>query len=270
MPPIPHIDPDTVAFLRAAGCVYAEDEARILTEAAHSAADLRALLDRRAQGEPIEYVVGWAEFCGLRVPVRTGVFVPRRRSEFLAECGMDAVQAAADRASGSRRVKVLDLCCGSGAVGLAVALRAGIVELLAADDSPAAVSCARQNLARVGGRVYEGDLFATLPKADLHSLDLIIANAPYVPTAEIRTLPAEARCFGPLSMLDGGPDGTSVQTRILEGAAEWLAARGSVLIETSGGMADATAQRACEVGFTVEVRRSAGMDATVIAATRRS
>lgn len=267
MQPTPYVDPDTVAFLRAAGCVWAEEEARILTEAAHSSDELRAFLDRRAGGEPLEYIVGWAEYCGLRIPLCSGVFVPRRRSEFLAECAIDIVSATATRGSGSRTVRVLDMCCGSGAIGLAVAIGSSDVELLAADDSPVAVECARENLARVNGRVYHGDLFAALPRAEIHRLDLVVANAPYVPTSEIKRLPAEARLYEPQSTLDGGPDGTSVQKRILESAALWLRAPGVVLIETAEDMADLTLRIASEAGFKPEIRACAELDATVMIAT---
>jgi release factor glutamine methyltransferase len=266
--PAPQVDPIAVAFLRAAGCVYAEDEARILTEAARSSGELKALLDRRAAGEPLEYIVGWAEYCGLRIPLCSGVFVPRRRSEFLAECAMDVVSVTAARRGGSQPVRVLDMCCGSGAIGLAVAIRFSGVELLAADDSTVAVGCARENLAQVSGRVYQGDLFAALPRTQLHTLDLIVANAPHVPTAEIQRLPAEARLYEPLSTLDGGPDGTSVQKRILESAAEWLRPPGVVLIETAEEMAELTMGIAREAGFTPQIRVCADLDATIMTATR--
>jgi release factor glutamine methyltransferase len=260
-----HVDPDTIAFLSAAGCVYAEEEARILTEAACSPIELSSFLKRRAKGEPLEYIVGWAEFCTLRIPLCSGVFVPRRRSEFLAECTIQLARAAATH-GGSRPVRVLDMCCGSGAIGLAVAVGIGDVELLAADDSPVAVGCARDNLARVGGCVYQGDLFAALPQSGLHSLDLIVANAPYVPTAEIQRLPAEARLYEPTSTLDGGPDGTSVQQRILESAAEWLRPPGIVLIETAEEMAENGQRIAVEAGFTAEIRFCSDLDATVLIA----
>ena len=250
--------------------MYAEDEARILTEAAHSTAELSAFLERRAQGEPLEYIVGWAEFCGQRIPLCSGVFVPRRRSEFLAECAVQAVDEAGIRIGGARRVKMLDLCCGSGAIGLAVATMSGDVELLAADYSPVAVACARENLARVCGRVYEGDLFAAIPRTDMHSLDLIVANAPYVPTAEIHWLPAEARLCEPLFTLDGGPDGTNMQRRILDAADEWLCPSGLVMIETGDRMADIIARIATDAGFTSEIRECANLGATVMVATRPS
>lgn len=264
------VDPEAVAFLRAAGCVYAEDEARILTEAASSADELEVFLARRAAGEPLEYIVGWAAFSGLRVPVRAGVFVPRRRSEFLAEVAVEVVRETAARlGAAARPVRVLDLCCGSGAIGLVVATQSGDVDLLAADDSPVAVECASANLAGVGGRVYQGDLFEAIPDVERHGLDLIIANAPYVPTGEIPTLPAETRLFEPAPTFDGGPDGTGVQRRILGSAAEWLRAAGVVLVETAAGMADKTARLATDAGFAAEVLTCADLGATVVKATRR-
>ena len=114
-----------VARLRAAGCVFAEDEARLLVDAARTPARVAALVERRAAGEPLEHVLGWAEFCGLRIAVDAGVFVPRRRTEFLVR------EAAALVPWGA---VVVDLCCGSGAVGTAlVAVLASRVELHAVD-----------------------------------------------------------------------------------------------------------------------------------------
>src|SRR5215470_11784890 len=100
-----------VARLRAAGCVFAEDEAGLLESAARTPAELAALVERRVAGEPLEQVVGWARFCGLRIAVDRGVFVPRRRTEFLVR------QAVARARPGA---VVVDLCCGSGAVGAAI------------------------------------------------------------------------------------------------------------------------------------------------------
>ncbi|MDF2663772.1 MAG: putative protein N(5)-glutamine methyltransferase [Paenibacillus sp.] len=102
----------TVSRLREAGCVFAEEETRLLVSAARTPADLAAMADRRAAGVPLEHVIGWAEFCGLRIAVDKGVFVPRHRTEFLIR------QAAALARSGA---VVVDLCCGSGALGAALA-----------------------------------------------------------------------------------------------------------------------------------------------------
>src|ERR1700728_5516442 len=108
-----------VARLRAAGCVFAEEEAAIPPSPAPPPAELDVLVARRAAGEPLEQVVGWAEFAGLRILVDPGVFVPRRRSEFLVSI---AVGLGRSRMGGSSAIPVIvDLCCGTGALGLAAA-----------------------------------------------------------------------------------------------------------------------------------------------------
>jgi hypothetical protein len=111
-----------VTRLRAAGCVFAEDETRLLVSAARSPDDLSAMVDSRIAGLPLEHVIGWAEFCGLRIAVDPGVFVPRHRTEFLVR------QASALAQSGA---VVVDLCCGSGAVGTALAAVLERIELYA-------------------------------------------------------------------------------------------------------------------------------------------
>jgi release factor glutamine methyltransferase len=269
MQPAHPVDPATVAFLRAAGCVYAEEEARILTDAATAARPLGLLLERRAAGEPLEYIVGWAGFCGLRICVRPGVFVPRRRSEFLAECAVDVVNAVRARSEvPSGTTRVLDMCCGTGAIGLAVATRSCGVELFAADDSSLAVECARENLAAVQGEVHQGDLFDALPQAVRNGFDVIVASPPYVPSSRIARLPAEARAYEPLSTLDGGPDGTDVQRRILESAGAWLRTPGFVVMESGPDVANTIARIGRDNGFTAEIRRDGERDATVLIAGR--
>ena len=173
------LEDTVVARLRAAGCVFAEDEARLLLAEAGPGA-LEALVARRVAGEPLEHVLGWAGFCGLRVAVAPGVFVPRRRTEALAEEGVALSRPGA---------VVVDLCCGSGALGLAVAASVADVELHAADVDPAAVACARANLAGVGGRAYAGDLFGALPGELRGRVDLLLANVPYVPSDAIALMP---------------------------------------------------------------------------------
>jgi release factor glutamine methyltransferase len=231
-----------VAELRAAGCVFAEEEAGLLADAADSAAGLADLVRRRAGGLPLEQVLGWAEFCGLRIIVQPGVFVPRRRSEFLAGQA-EAVGRAA--APGGEPLVVLDLCCGTGAIGLAVATglaRVGLnrAELHAADVDPVAVRCARANLGGAG-LVHEGDLYDPLPAGLRGRVNILIANAPYVPTAEIALMPPEARLHEPGQALDGGADGVEVHRRIAAGAPPWLAPGGCLLIETSERQAPLTA-----------------------------
>ncbi|WP_328869258.1 putative protein N(5)-glutamine methyltransferase [Streptomyces sp. NBC_00287] len=213
-----------VTALRAAGCVFAEDEARLLLAAAASPAELASMVDRRAAGHPLELVLGWAEFRGLHIVVEPGVFVPRRRTEFLVEQALAQVPDAS---------LVVDLCCGSGAVGAALAAALGTVELHAADIDPAAVRCARRNIAAYGGRVHAGDLFRALPAALRGRIDILAANVPYVPTDEVPLLPAEARDHEPLTALDGGTDGLDLLRRVADEAARWLAPGGCLLVETS-------------------------------------
>ena len=249
---VPPLSP-IIARLRAVGCVFAEDEARLLVDAAGSPAELAAMVDRRVEGLPLEHVLGWAEFCGLRVLVDPGVFVPRRRTEFLAR------QAVSLARSGS---VVVDLCCGSGAVGAAVLAARHRVELHAADIEPAAVQCARRNL--TAGSVYLGDLYEPLPEQLRGRVDVLIANAPYVPTDAIGLMPPEARLYEPRVALDGGTDGLDVLRRVITQAPAWLAPGGHLLVESSAAQAAAVAETFSARGFLVRVDHSADLDATVV------
>ncbi len=286
-----------VAALRHAGCVFAEEEAAILLEAAGSGADLADMLARRVQGQPLEHIVGWAQFCGMRMHVAPGVFVPRRRSEFLVERALAELSArkipgsnvprqspAANSPSqrhSSRRPVVLDLCCGSGAVGAALvhALehqgRAGSAEhaesaawagceLYGSDIDPAAVACAAGNLAVVHGEAYCGDLFAALPESLRGRIDLIVANAPYVPSGAIALLPAEARIYEPDAALNGGADGLEMQRRIAAEAPRWLRTGGTLLLESSARQAQESQRILSIHGFEVSWHRREESDATVV------
>ncbi|MGW8332102.1 putative protein N(5)-glutamine methyltransferase [Streptomyces sp. NPDC055897] len=217
---------DVVSRLRAAGCVFAEDEAELILGTAVGPAQVASMVERRAAGLPLEHVLGWAGFHGLKVAVDPGVFVPRRRTEFL----VGEALAAAD---GSRPLVVVDLCCGSGALGAALAAALPGAELHAADIEPAAVACARRNVAPYGGRVYEGDLFDPLPDGLRGWVDILTANVPYVPSDEVGLLPVEAREHEPLVALDGGSDGLDIMRRVALAAPDWLAPGGILLTETS-------------------------------------
>jgi release factor glutamine methyltransferase len=256
-------DPDVVARLRAAGCVFAEDEARLLAGAAHTAAELDAMVGQRAVGLPLEQVIGWAEFCGLRILVDPGVFVPRRRSEFL-------VNTAVALAPGDP--VVVDLCCGTGALGLATAAGVGGgglggIELHVADVDPAAVRCARRNVEPAGGHVYQGDLFGPLPEGLRGRISILICNAPYVPSGEVAFLPAEARDHEPRTALDGGPDGLAVLRAVAAQAPRWLAPGGHLLVETSQRQAPAMAAAMSAAGLAARVRDCKESGATVVTAS---
>lgn len=249
-----------VSRLRAAGSVFAEDEARLLAEAAASSDELAAMVDRRAEGLPLEQILGWAEFCGLRIAVDQGVFVPRRRTEFMVE------QAVAVASSGA---VVVDLCCGSGAVGVAVAAALGRVELHAADVDPAAVACARRNVAASGGQVYEGDLFEPLPARLRGHVDVLLANVPYVPTEAIAMMPPEARSYESPVALDGGSDGLDVVRRVAAEAAQWLVPEGHLLVETSESQAPRAVEYYARGRLDPTVAGSDDHDATIVIGARR-
>lgn len=258
-------DRAVVARLRAAGCVFAEDEARVLAAAANTPAELDALVARRVSGLPLEQVVGWAEFGGLRIVVSPGVFVPRRRSEFL-------VRTAVSLAPQPRPL-IVDLCCGTGALGLAVAAalggtRPGGTELYAADIDPVAVACARRNVEPAGGRVYQGDLFGPLPRALRGRVAVAICNGPYVPSPDVAFLPPEARDHEPRTALDGGPDGLAVLRRVAAAAPHWLAPGGSLLVETSDRQAPAMTRAMTGAGLRARVHSCAESGATVVTGSR--
>ena len=227
------------------------------------------MVDRRIAGLPLEQVLGWAEFCGLRILVEPGVFVPRRRSEFLVgqAVGLPQLPARPGRGPASSTV-VLDMCCGSGAVGLAVASALRTAELHASDVDPQAVRCAAANLGPYGGHVYRGDLYEPLPDSLRGSVYLLIANAPYVPTSDVRFLPAEARLHEPLVALDGGFDGVEIQRRVAAGAADWLAPGGHLLIETSERQARLTAAAVASAGLQAEVAADEELSVAVVIGSR--
>ncbi|MGW2510191.1 putative protein N(5)-glutamine methyltransferase [Streptomyces scopuliridis] len=256
-----------VTRLRAAGCVFAEDEARLLISTAATPDDLAAMVDRRVGGLPLEHVLGWAEFCGLRIAVDPGVFVPRRRTEFLVRQAAATALAATSTAFAGPGAVVVDLCCGSGALGAALAGILDRAELHAADIDPAAVRCARRNVAAVGGRVYEGDLYGPLPAALLGRVDVLLANVPYVPTEEVGLLPPEARIHEARVALDGGADGLDVLRRVTAEAPRWLAPGGSLLVETSEHQAARAVETVAGSGLIPRVARSDELYATVVVGT---
>lgn len=213
------------------------------------------MLESRLSGLPLEQILGWAEFCGLRMVVAPGVFVPRRRTEFLV------LQAAALAAPAA---VLVDLCCGSGAVGAALLATIPHGQLYSVDIDPAAVRCAVTNVAAVSGRVFKGDLFAPLPAELRGRVDILVANAPYVPTEAIAMMPPEARLYEARTALDGGGDGLDVQRRVVAGALVWLAPGGHLLIETSERQAAESAAIFSRNGLTPQVIHCPDLNATVV------
>ncbi|MFG1672781.1 putative protein N(5)-glutamine methyltransferase [Micromonospora sp. NPDC049282] len=248
-----------VRRLRAAGCVFAEDEADLLIAAADSAQALTRLADRRVAGLPLEHLLGWAEFCGRRVAVHPGVFVPRGRTALLV--------AAAAAVAGPAPA-VLDLCCGSGAAAVVLHDRLAPRWLGAADIDPVAVACARRNLDPLGVPVYQGDLFDPVPTRWRGRLDLVVANAPYVPSDAVATLPVEARVHEAAVALDGGADGLAVLRRVAAGAVEWLAPGGHLAVEVSAEQAPALGAAFTAAGLDPNVVYDEEWEATAVTGRR--
>ncbi len=249
-----------VSLLRSVGCVFAEEEAGLLLAEATTPTELARNIRRRMDGVPLEHILGWAEFAGGRVSVEPGVFVPRRRTELLVH---ETLGLLRDDSLPAPPV-VVDLCCGSGAVGAAILRLAPRVELHAADIERAAVRCARRNLDSLGGHVYAGDLFEALPLALHGRIRVLTVNAPYVPTEAIRTMPPEARLYEPAVSLDGGPDGLDFHRRIAAEGIHWLASGGYLLIETSERQEARTSAILAAAGFVVRTVRSEELDGTVV------
>jgi len=207
-----------VARLAAAGCVAAGAEAGELVDAAPDAAVLEAWVRRRVAGEPLAWITGRTRFCGRRLWVDPGVYVPRPQTEELAR------RAAALLPTGGC---ALDLCTGSGAVAAHLAWARPGASVVGVDVDAAAARCARRN----GVAVVVADLDASLAGG---RFDVVTAVAPYVPTGQLRFLPADVQRHEPRRALDGGADGLGVARRVVRAAARLLRPGGWLLLELGG------------------------------------
>ena len=251
------------ARLRLAGCVFAAEEARLLLSEATGSEALEQMVQQRCEGYPLEQVLGWAEFYGLRIPVAPNVFVPRRRTELLAAHAIALLENLSHPV-------FAELCCGSGAVSMAVAAHAASApEAYAVDLQTAAVACARTNLAGQAS-VLQGDLFAALPGGLRGRIDVVAANAPYVPTAQLGSMPPEARDYEPALTLDGGSDGLDVLRRIIESAPAWLGPEGSVVVECSRSQAGAVGHLMAVRGLEPQIMCGEEPEATIAVGRRTS
>jgi release factor glutamine methyltransferase len=189
---------------------------------------LDALVARRLKHEPVQYLLGETEFCGLRLELGPGVFIPRPETEALVERALELGPSGPGT--------VLELCAGSGAIACALAAQRASWTVWAVEDSAVAADCARANARRLGldrrVRIREGDLFAPLRgSVAARAVDLVVANPPYLATAILPTLPAEVRDWEPRAALDGGSDGLEVIRRLLGEAPDWLRPGGGLLVE---------------------------------------
>jgi release factor glutamine methyltransferase len=213
---------------------------------------LRALVKRRAAREPLQHILGTASFCGLELKVDRRVLVPRPETELLAERAWQFLGLIASDPAGSPRA--LDFGTGSGCLAIALALHCPSAHLVAVDTSEEALDVARENAARhgVADRIefVAADGFAALGPG--RAFDLIVANPPYLPTAEIEHLAPEVRDFDPRVALDGGPDGLRCLRQLAREASRFLRASGRLMVEFGDGQAEAVATLFGEAHWTVE------------------
>jgi release factor glutamine methyltransferase len=188
-------------------------------------------VSRRARREPLQRIVGWEEFRGVRMRLTDSVLVPRPETETLVEWALALLPAP-----GPRRLLAIDVGTGSGCIACALASERADLDVVAIDVSPAAAAVARENVRALdlAGRVtvVAADLFAGL--RDIRA-DLIVSNPPYLPSALMPELPPEVRIHEPRLALDGGSDGLAVIRRIATAARPYLRPSGALVVETAGG-----------------------------------
>lgn len=212
------------------------------------AAHLRAMVERRAQGEPLQYVVGSWGFRSLDLMVDARVLIPRPETEQVTEVALAELR----RHRSGRSCIVVDLGTGSGAIALAVAVEVVTAQVWATDVAPEALAVARANLAGIGRparrvRLAQGDWFSALPETLAGHVDVVVANPPYVPEDE--ELPAVVADWEPFGALMAGPTGLEHLERIVAEAPRWLARRGSLVLEFAPHQAPAVADLARSAGF---------------------
>jgi release factor glutamine methyltransferase len=194
---------------------------------------LRALGRRRAGREPLAWLTGQVGFCGLDFAIRPGVLVPRPDSEVLVETAWQRARTL-HRPDG-QPLRLLDACCGSGCIGISLAVllrQAGrLVRLELTDLDETALACARQNLRQ--HRLPEAGLLQAdlIPAGAVEPYDLIVANPPYIPSGQIDSLLPEVSRFEPRLALDGGPDGLGLCRRLIAAGAQHLSADGWLYLE---------------------------------------
>lgn len=234
----PKVDRLAVAQrLAAAGCVSASEEAdELIAAASGDPATLEDIVTRRTNGEPVAWLTGGVTFCGLRLRVDPGVYVPRWQTEPLARRAASLLPPTGVG---------VDLCTGAGAIAAVMAAARPEARVLATDVDAVAVACARRN----GLEVLEGSLDDPLPPAFEGRVDVLTAVVPYVPADAIRLLPRDVQASEPRRALDGGPDGTDLLVEVGRRSPRWLRSGGRLLLELGGEQAEAIGGLLHGLGF---------------------
>lgn len=223
--------------LARAGCVAASEEAdELLHAAGGDQGVLGDLVARRSKGEPLAWLTGTVTFCGVRLSVARGVYVPRWQTEPLARRAAALLPAAGVAA---------DLCTGVGAIAAVLATAVPTAKVVATELDATAARCARGN----GVEVFEGFVDDPLPVELEHRIDVLTAVVPYVPTESLRLLPRDVLAFEPRLALDGGVDGTELMAEVVRRSVRWLQPGGWLLLELGGDQADPIGRLLDQVGF---------------------
>ena len=203
-------------------------------------ADVKGLVQRRVGREPLQYIFGTQEFCGLEFHVNPAVLIPRPETELL-------VEYVAQRISAEQSATIVDVCTGSGCIAVAIARQRPRARLIATDLSSRSLDVARQNAIRhsAGERIIwlEGNLLGALAGQKLEGqVDVIVSNPPYIAEADWATLQPEVRLFEPRGALVAGPQGTELHERLLQEAGRYLSPGGALILEIGAGQARAIRQ----------------------------
>jgi release factor glutamine methyltransferase len=245
-----------VTLLADAGFVAADEEAEELLARADGDAELLdSLVQRRLTGEPLAWITGKVEFCGLEVRVDPGVYVPRWQSELLARRAVERLPA-----NGT----AIDLCTGAGAIAITLSASRPGARVVASDLDERAVACARAN----GVDAYQGDLFAALPDGLHGRVDVVVGVVPYVPTPDLPLLQRDTLAFESTLSYDGGPDGTAILRRVLTESPRFVRPGGALLLELGAEQPEALAEDLDRLGYAnVTVLRDEDGDVRGIEAT---
>ena len=197
----------------------------------------RGLIKRRVGREPLQYILGTQEFCGLEFTVNPAVLIPRPETQLLVEYVTQRIRA-------DQPATIVDVCTGSGCIAVSIARMRPHAKVIATDLSGPALNVARQNAIRlgVGERItwLEGDLLGPLAEQKLEGqVDVIVSNPPYIPELDWATLQPEVKLFEPRSALVAGPQGTELHERLLWEASRYLSLGGAVIMEIGAGQARA-------------------------------
>lgn len=214
----------------------------------------RKAIEQRAQHVPLQHILGYQDFMGLRFHVNEHVLIPRQDTEILVEEAMRYLHDG---------MRILDLCTGSGCILLSLLHYSNDCEGIGVDISKEALLVAKENAASLGIETdfVESDLYERVTG----KFDLLVSNPPYIESAVIPTLMEEVREYDPYLALDGGEDGLDFYRRIIGGAQDYLKRGGQILMEIGSGQAQAVSELLREAGFKeIDVCRDfAGLDRVV-------